>query len=185
MRAEINHIAPVLLCLNLQKAFLASAGEAGAAQSALAHAHFCIDWARRNGLRIIHIHTACGDRSADLARIPGFEIPRSEAIVFKRAPSVFDSLEFREAASDLQHGFVVGLSGAGDCIETALDAHRAGIRLLFIADAVATSYPSHLQDGVWAVLGTFAGVVSTADLMAHNRNVGGFGFMNKLESACG
>lgn len=161
---------PVLVCLNLQRAYADPLDECYAPRSAtaLVHAGACLAWARRQELAIWHVHTRAG--GARSAPIPGFEPRPTERLLMKRSWSLFDSIEVERARPPLREAFVLGFTAAKDCVATAIDAERAGVRLAFIVDAIASSsLPNQsaevVDDVMAALLGEWAASVTTAELL--------------------
>lgn len=162
-------IAPVLVCLNLQRAYVdpLDSRYAPGGATALVHAGACLAWARRHGLAVWHVHTRGGAGSTP---IPGFEPRPNEPLLMKRSWSLFDSAELRRATPRLQHAFVLGFTAAKDCVATAVDAERSGVQLAFITDAIASSslpnQPAEVVDDVMAsLLEDWAVGITTAELL--------------------
>lgn len=162
--------SPVLVCLNLQRAYTDPRDECYAPQStaALVHAGACLAWARRQEMPVWHVHTRTpGPRSAP---IPGFEPRPNERLLMKRSWSLFDSADVARARPPLQHAFVLGFTAVKDCVAAAIDAERTGVQLVFVTDAIASSslpnQPAELVDSMMAsLLGEWAVTVTTADLL--------------------
>lgn len=161
---------PVLVCLNLQRAYTDPRDRCYAPRgaTALVHAGACLAWARRQDMIIWHVHTrAEGVRATP---IPGFEPRPNERLLMKHSWSLFDSAEVARARPALQHAFVLGFAAAKDCVASAIDAERAGVCLAFITDAIASSslpnQPADVVDEVMvALLGEWAIGVTTAELL--------------------
>ena len=88
----------------------------------------------------------------------------------KQSWSLFDSVDVARASPPLQHAFVVGFTAAKDCLATAIDAERAGVRLVFITDAIASPPLSNqpievFEDVLASLLSDWAVGVTTADLL--------------------
>ncbi len=170
MLPTTRHSAPVLVCLNLQRAYIDPRDRCYAPRgaTALVHAGACVSWARRQNMPVWHVHTRTeGARSMP---IPGFEPRPNERVLMKKSWSLFDSAEVARARPALQHAFVLGFTAAKDCVATAIDAERAGVRLAFITDAIASSslpdQPAEVVDDVMAsLLGEWAARVTTAELL--------------------
>ena len=167
--------APLLICLNLQRLYAdpAHASYAPRSAEALVNAGACLAWARRQEMPVWHVHTrTLGARSVP---IPGFEPRISERLLIKESWSLFDSIEVARAQPQLQRAFVVGFTAARDCLATALDAARAGARLVFITDAIASpplsNQPIEVFEEVLAsLLADWAASVTTAELLRrHSR----------------
>lgn len=165
-----RHVSPVLVCLNLQRAYINPRDECYAPRGATAlfHAGACLAWARRRDMEIWHVHTRTnGVRSTP---IPGFEPRPNERLLMKRSWSIFDSNEVARARPALRHAFVLGFTAAKDCVATAIDAERSGVQLAFITDAIASSslpnQPAEVVDDVLAsLLGEWAAGVTTEELL--------------------
>ncbi len=162
--------APVLVCLNLQRAYIDPADPCFAprADTALIHAGACLAWARRQNLSVWHVQTS-GD-GPRFAPIPGFEPNPSEPVLRKRASSLFDSTDLARARPPLRYAIVLGFTAARDCLASAVDAERSGAQLVFVSDAIASSALTHhapeLVDSVLtALLGEWAVMVTTAELL--------------------
>jgi len=176
-----RYAAPMLVCLNLQLAYLDSGDRrvAPGALSALAHAQACLSWARGQDIRIVHVHSAHASRE-DAAPIPGFEPKPSEPLVRKCSDSLFDSAELTRMRPPLQHGLVLGFTGVRDCLAAAVDARRSGSKLIFITDAIASpGLPTDRNDSVDgavnAVLGAWAPLITTAELLGRDTRLRGLG----------
>jgi len=162
--------APVLICLNLQCAYIDARDPCYAPRSveALVHASACLSWARRQSIKVWHVHTR--DEGARGAPISGFEPRPDEPLFFKQSWSLFDSAELARAHPPLRDAFVIGFTAAKDCVAAAIDAERAGARLIFVTDAIASSsladQPAELVDNVMAaLLAEWAVGVNTAELL--------------------
>lgn len=170
MLPTTRHSAPVLVCLNLQRAYTDPLDRCYAPRgaTALVHAGACVAWARRQSMPVWHVHTrANGARSMP---IPGFEPRPNERVLMKQSWSLFDSTEVARARPALQHAFVLGFTAAKDCVATAIDAERAGVRLAFITDAIASSsLPNQsadvVDDVMASLLGEWAACITTAELL--------------------
>ncbi|MEZ5961386.1 MAG: isochorismatase family protein [Hyphomonadaceae bacterium] len=162
--------SPVLVCLNLQRAYADPRDELYAPRgtAALVHAGACLASARRQEMPVWHVHTrADGPRGVP---IPGFEPRPNERLLMKRTWSLFDSAEVARARPPLQHAFVMGFTAVKDCVATAVDAERTGVQLVFITDAIASSslpnQSAEVVDDVMAsLLGEWAVSVTTAELL--------------------
>jgi len=162
---------PLFVCLNLQRAFVDPSSEVFAprAPHALLHARTCLAWARERELAVVHAYTVLGP-GGHSAPIPGFEPKPSELIVYKRTASLFGSVEIERAGIDVRDAFLVGFTGARDCVATAVDAERMGARVVFVTDAIASPAVGELDpftsDTVTAsILGQFGGRIATMDLI--------------------
>ncbi|MCC6786370.1 MAG: isochorismatase family protein [Hyphomonadaceae bacterium] len=162
--------SPVLVCLNLQRAYTDPLDRCYAPRgaTALVHAGACVAWARRQSLPVWHVHTRVdGARSMP---IPGFEPRPNERVLMKQSWSLFDSAEVARARPALHHAFVLGFTAAKDCVASAIDAERAGVRLAFVTDAIASSALANqsadvVDDVLASLLGEWATSVTTAELL--------------------
>ena len=169
---------PALICLNLQRNYLdpSSPQFVPRAAHALVHAQSCLGWARRRELPILHVHTLHGGASTPGSKpISGCEPLSTEALVFKRSRSFFDSVEFAKGVGRARYGdaFVLGFTGIRDCVAAAVDARRSGWRLVFVRDAIASEgLPPHdptVVDAVLsAVLCELSGCANAADLIGRD-----------------
>lgn len=167
--------APALVCINLQEEWIAPASPYFVPRhpTVLRQAALCLNWARRNDLAVVHVHTL---RPHDRNReenfwsrpIAGFEPRAREAVVAKHGRSFFDTEEFLKAGdfSFARGLYALGFALADDCLAASYDAERIGADFILIDDAVASpgtsSYPSEVVDGViWTVLAPFVKRIST------------------------
>ncbi len=165
-----RHFSPLLVCLNMQRPYLDPRDPCFAPRGpeALINAGACLAWARRQEMPVWHVHTrGLGARSIPIA---GFEPRPSERLLMKQSWSLFDSVDVARASPPLQHAFVVGFTAAKDCLATAIDAERAGVRLVFITDAIASPPLSNqpievFEDVLASLLSDWAVGVTTADLL--------------------
>jgi hypothetical protein len=162
---------PLFICLNLQRAFLDPASEVFVPRGAhaLLHARSCLAWARERELSVLHAFTTFGPGPCN-APIAGFEPKPSETIIYKRTASLFGSVEIERASVELRDAFLVGFTGARDCVATAVDAERIGARLVFVTDAIASPAfgemdPSMSDTITASILGQFGGRIATMDLV--------------------
>lgn len=162
--------APVLICLNLQRAYTDPFDGRYAPRhaSTLIHAGACLSWARRQGLGIWHVHTS--GRDASSAPIPGFEPRPDEPLLLKGSWSLFGSTEVQRMRPPLRHAFILGFAAARDCVAAAVEAERCNAQLVFVIDAIASSaLPDQPPDTVDAVVGAildeWAIGVTTAELL--------------------
>ena len=165
-----RHASPILVCLNLQRAYTDPLDRCYAPRgaTALVHAGACVAWARRQNMTVWHVHTRT--HGAHSMPIPGFEPRPNERVLMKQSWSLFDSTDVARARPALHDAFVLGFTAAKDCVATAIDAERAGVRLAFITDAIASSslpnQSAEVVDDVMAsLLGEWAASVTTAELM--------------------
>lgn len=174
---QVGHsVPPLLICLNLQRTYIdpRDACYAPRGAEALVNAGACLAWARRREMPVWHVHTrSIGARSAP---IPGFEPRPSERLLMKQSWSLFDSAEVVHAKPTLERAFVVGFSAAKDCLATAIDAERTGVRLVFITDAIASPLLSNqpievFEDVLASLLSDWAVGVTTANLLRHQNRL--------------
>jgi hypothetical protein len=168
---------PPLICLNLQTPFVDPTHSYYAPRAALAlvHAQSCLSWARAKHMPVVHVHTRLKGVEAS-GPIRGFEPRASESLIFKQTPSFFDSGELRHAGARIRDALVLGFTGAGDCIAAAVDAARAGSRLIFVTDAISSPrlacHPPELVDSVvTSMLGEWSACVSTHELFARELGI--------------
>jgi nicotinamidase-related amidase len=168
--------APLLICLNLQRTYIdpQHAFYAPRGAEALVNVGACLAWARRREMPVWHIHTQ--STGARALPIPGFEPRPCERVLTKQSWSLFDSAEVVCARPALERAFVVGFTAAKDCLAAAIDAERAGVRLVFITDAIASPPMSNqpieiFEDVLASLLGAWAVGVTTADLMRHQHRL--------------
>jgi len=162
--------SPILVCLNLQRAYTDPRDQCYAPRSAaaLVNAGACLAWARRQDMAVWHVHTRGeGTRGAP---IPGFEPRPNERLLMKHSWSLFDSADVARSRPTLRHAFVLGFTAAKDCVASAVDAERFGVCLAFITDAIASSslpnQSAEVVDEVMAsLLGEWAIGVTTAELL--------------------
>lgn len=163
------------MCLNLQETHLNSAHPlfVPSADRVLTRAQRCLKWARTLGLRIVHVHTIRADDKAvrPSPPIPGFEPRASEAVILKHAYSFFSSTDFARLESKARDIVALGFTTSQDCLAAAFDADRAGARLLFVSDAIASTamapFGAEIVDAIaLGVLAQFAGQVSSEELIA-------------------
>lgn len=170
MIEHVRPLAPVLVCLNLQRPYVdpSSPCYAPRGAEALINAGACVAWARRQLIPVWHVHTHnLGSRSAP---IPGFEPRPNEKLLTKRSWSLFDSADIAQASPALEHAFVVGFTASRDCLATAIDAERAGAKLVFVTDAIASARISAqpieiFEEVLSSLLGDWAHSVTTASLL--------------------
>ena len=171
--------APMLVCLNLQAAYLDPRGESFAprAFATLAQAQACLQWARGQELPVVHVHTRAGLGRPAAPPIPGFEPRLSEPLVMKRSASIFDSDELERVRPRLEEAIVIGFSGLRDCVAAAIDAERAGARLVFVSDAIASTRladhePNLVDAFVAALISEWAPLVTTENLLRRDLRLG-------------
>jgi nicotinamidase-related amidase len=174
---QITHsTTPLLICLNMQRIYIDPRDPSYAPRGAeaLVNAGACLAWARRRELPVWHVHTrTIGARSVP---IPGFEPRPSERLLMKQSWSLFDSIEVARAWPRLERAFIVGFTAAKDCLATAIDAERTGVRLVFITDAIASpplsNQPIEIFENVLAsLLSDWAVGITTADLLRHQNRL--------------
>lgn len=170
-------IFPLLVCINLQRVHLEPAHPlfVPSADVVLANIRRCLDWARRRGVPVAHVHTVRPSVPGDLEWSPaivGFEPLAIETVLQKRSPSFFDSDEFSRSSRfrDLRDVIVVGFTGSNDCLAAALDATRRRVRLAFLQDAIGSPdlppvSASLVDEAMRAVISQFATCLTTAQLV--------------------
>lgn len=163
---------PALICLNFQRWAFSSPHRSLLHAGMLNRARACIDWARHQTLPLIHVHSfrPGSRREHGHGALPGFEPLPTEILAFKSSASLFQSRELA-AAGPLRDALVIGFTAARDCIAAAVDAQRMGVRLLFVADAIASPDLTDLEPsaarGIQAVLEQFAALITTDELIGY------------------
>lgn len=163
---------PALICLNFQRWAFSSPHRSHLHAGMLGRARTCMDWARRQMLPLIHVHSLRpgGLRELGQGALPGFEPLPTEILAFKRSASLFQSRELA-SAGPLRDALVIGFTAARDCVAAAVDAQRMGARLMFVADAIASPDITDLEPsadrGIQAVLEQFAALVTTNELIGY------------------